>query len=74
MASEITSALIYGGVNVKHVQLAMGHVIPTVTLNTYLEYWPDAVVPTRSLVDDALLYRICTGWVPGRGQAGGTAE
>lgn len=48
------TVLIYGGANVKTVQLAMGHASPTITLNTYLGFWPDAVTPTRSLVDAAL--------------------
>lgn len=48
------TVLIYGGANVKTVQLAMGHSTPTVTLNTYLGYWPDLMDRTRTLVDDAL--------------------
>ncbi|EIE97358.1 tyrosine-type recombinase/integrase [Saccharomonospora glauca] len=56
------TVLIFGGANVKTVQLAMGHTTPTVTLNTYVGYWPDAVDQTRSLVDSALG---CTGDVPG---------
>ena len=55
------TVLIYGGANVKTVQLAMGHTTPTVTLNTYVGYWPDAVDQTRTLVDSALG---CTGVVP----------
>jgi integrase len=55
------TVLIFGGANVKSVQLAMGHTTPTVTLNTYVGYWPDAVDQTRSLVDSALG---CTGVVP----------
>ncbi|WP_233520085.1 tyrosine-type recombinase/integrase [Prauserella sp. PE36] len=55
------TVLIFGGANVKTVQLAMGHTTPTVTLNTYVGYWPDAVDQTRSLVDSALG---CTGVVP----------
>lgn len=47
--------------NVKTVQLAMGHTTPTVTLNTYVGYWPDAVDQTRTLVDTALG---CTRSVP----------
>ena len=46
--------LIYGGANVKTVQMALGHSTPTVTLNTYLGYWPDMLDRTRTLVDDAL--------------------
>lgn len=46
--------LIYGGANVKTVQTSMGHSTPTVTLNTYLGYWPDMLDRTRTLVDDAL--------------------
>lgn len=48
------TVLIFGGANVKTVQLAMGHTTPTVTLNTYVGYWPDAVDRTRNLVDSAL--------------------
>jgi integrase len=55
------TVLIYGGANVKTAQLAMGHTTPTVTLNTYVGYWPDAVDQTRTLVDTALG---CTGVVP----------
>lgn len=55
------TVLIFGGANVKSVQLAMGHTTPTITLNTYVGYWPDAVDQTRTLVDDALG---CTGVVP----------
>ena len=50
-----------GGANVKTVQFAMGHTTPTVTLNTYVGYWPDAVDQTRTPVDTALG---CTGAVP----------
>ncbi|MGH3567123.1 MAG: tyrosine-type recombinase/integrase [Pseudonocardia sp.] len=56
------TVLIFGGANVKTVQLAMGHTTPTVTLNTYVGYWPNAVDQTRTLVDSALG---CTGVVPG---------
>lgn len=55
------TVLIFGGSNVKTVQLAMGHTTPTVTLNTYVGYWPDAVDQTRTLVDAALG---CTRSVP----------
>jgi integrase len=55
------TVLIFGGANVKSVQLAMGHTTPTITLNTYVGYWPDAVDQTRSLVDSALG---CTRDVP----------
>ena len=48
------TVLIYGGANVKSVQLAMGHTTPTITLNTYVGYWPDAIDQTRTLVDSAL--------------------
>jgi hypothetical protein len=57
------TVLIFGGANVKSVQLAMGHTTPTITLNTYVGYWPDAVDQTRTLVDSALG---CTGVVPAR--------
>jgi integrase len=56
------TVLIFGGANVKTVQLAMGHTTPTVTLNTYVGYWPDAVDQTRTLVEAALG---CTRSVPG---------
>lgn len=55
------TVLIYGGTNVKTVQLAMGHTTPTITLNTYVGHWPDSVDQTRTLVDSALG---CTGGVP----------
>ncbi|WIY03832.1 site-specific integrase [Amycolatopsis mongoliensis] len=55
------TVLIFGGANVKTVQLAMGHTTPAVTLNTYVGYWPDAVDQTRTLVDSALG---CTDVVP----------
>lgn len=55
------TVLIFGGANVKTVQLAMGHTTPTITLNTYVGYWPGAIDQTRSLVDGALG---CTGPVP----------
>ncbi len=55
------TVLIYGGANVKTVQLATGHTTPTVTLNTYVGHWPDAVDQTRTLLDSALG---CTGVVP----------
>ena len=48
------TVLIYGGANVKTVQLASGHTTPTVTLNTCVGYWPDAVGQNRTLVDSAL--------------------
>lgn len=48
------TVLIYGGENVKSVQLALGHTTPTITLNTYVGYWPDALSSTRTLVDNAL--------------------
>lgn len=49
------TTLIYAGKNVKTVQMACGHSTPTVTLNTYLGYWPDNEEDsTRALMDDAL--------------------
>jgi integrase len=56
------TVLIFGGANVKTVQLAMGHTTPTITLNTYVGYWPDALDRTRSLVNNVLG---CTLPVPG---------
>jgi integrase len=55
------TVLIFGGANVKSVQLAMRHTTPTITLNIYVGYWPDAVDQTRTLVDSALG---CAGVVP----------
>lgn len=55
------TVLIFGGANVKTVQLAIGHTTPMITLNTYVGYWPDALERTRSLVDAALG---CTRFVP----------
>lgn len=46
--------LIFGGANVKTVQLALGHATPTMTLNVYAGLWPDQVDRTRALVDGAL--------------------
>lgn len=46
--------LIHGGASVKTVQLALGHATPTITLNTYVSEWPEAVDRTRNLVDAAL--------------------
>jgi integrase len=46
--------LIHGGASVKTVQLALGHATPTITLNTYVGLWPDAIDTTRALVDAAL--------------------
>jgi len=48
------TVLIFGGANVKSVQLALGHSTPTVTLNTYVGLWPEQIDRTRTLVDDAL--------------------
>lgn len=47
------TALIFGGANVKSVQTALGHSTPTITLNTYVGLWPDAMDTTRALVDAA---------------------
>lgn len=46
--------LIYGGAAVKTVQLAMGHSKPSITLDRYTSYWPDAVDTTRALMTEAL--------------------
>jgi integrase len=49
------TSLIFGGANVKVVQLALGHATPMITLNTYLGYWPeDQSDRTRHLIDEAL--------------------
>lgn len=48
------TVLIHGGASVKTVQLALGHTTPTITLNTYVGLWPDAIDTTRSLIDEAL--------------------
>jgi hypothetical protein len=61
---HFAAVLIFGGANGKTVQLAMGHPTPTVTLNTYVGFWPDAVDQTRTLVESA---PGCTQVVPGRG-------
>ncbi|WP_309115956.1 site-specific integrase [Saccharothrix sp.] len=48
------TALIYAGKNVKTVQMAMGHAKPTITLETYLGYWPDDERNgTRAVIDAA---------------------
>ena len=36
------------------MQLALGHSTPTITLNTYVHEWPEALDRTRALVDAAL--------------------
>ena len=48
------TVLIHGGASVKTVQLALGHTTPTITLNTYVGHWPDAIETTRALIDSAL--------------------
>lgn len=58
------TVLIFAKANVKNVQLAMGHATPSITLDTYLGYWPDDQRDrTRNLVD-AALGTSCTGSVP----------
>jgi integrase len=48
------TVLIYGGKNVKTVQLAMGHATPSITMDTYLGYWPNNEQDsTRDLLDTA---------------------
>jgi integrase len=49
------TVLIHGGASVKTVQLALGHTTPTITLNTYVGHWPDAIDTTRALIDAALI-------------------
>jgi integrase len=46
--------LIHGRASVKTVQLALRHATPTITLNTYVGRWPEAVEATRVLVDAGL--------------------
>lgn len=46
--------LIHNGASVKTVQTALGHATPTITLNTYVGHWPDAIDTTRGLVDSVL--------------------
>ena len=46
--------LIHAGASVKTVQLALGHSNLTITLNTYVHEWPEAVDRTRSLIDGVL--------------------
>jgi integrase len=54
------TSLIHAGSSVKTVQIALGHSSPTVTLNTYVGQWPEAVDRTRAIMDDALgLRRMC---------------
>jgi integrase len=63
------TTLIYAGKNVKTVQMAMGHAKPTITLETYLGYWPDDERDgTRVVLDAAfevLRDEIYTDSVPG---------
>jgi integrase len=51
------TSLIHAGSSVKTVQIALGHSSPTVTLNTYVGQWPEAVDRTRAIMDDALELR-----------------
>jgi integrase len=54
------TSLIHAGSSVKTVQIALGHSSPTVTLNTYVGQWPEAVDRTRAIMDDALgLRQMC---------------
>ncbi|GAA1028004.1 tyrosine-type recombinase/integrase [Virgisporangium ochraceum] len=46
--------LIHAGASVKTVQMALGHSNPTITLNTYVGEWPEALDRTRALVSKAL--------------------
>lgn len=56
--------LIHSGASVKTVQLAMGHATPTITLNTYVNLWPDSIGTARTIVDEALGHPVCTQNVP----------
>lgn len=59
------TTLIFNQASVKSVQLACGHATPTITLNTYLGYWPgDERLGTRKLLDATLAVPIRTGSVP----------
>lgn len=51
LRTYFATLLIFGGANVKTVQLALGHSTPTVTLNTHVGLWPGQVDRTRALVD-----------------------
>lgn len=55
------TVLIHGGASVKTVQLALGHTTPTITLNTYVGHWPDAIDTTRALIDSALVRSTSSG-------------
>lgn len=46
--------LIHNGASVKTVQMALGHSSPTITLNTYLDDWPEPADRTRVIVQNAL--------------------
>jgi integrase len=47
--------LIFGGTNVKTVQLALGHSKPSITLDTYTGLWPEeGKERTRHLIDACL--------------------
>lgn len=48
------TSLIHAGASVETVQLALGHSTPMVTLNTYVGERPEAVDPTRTIMDRAL--------------------
>jgi integrase len=61
------TSLIHAGSSVKTVQIALGHSSPTVTLNTYVGQWPEAVDRTRAIMDDALgLRQMCAEQETGR--------
>jgi len=61
------TSLIHAGASVKTVQLACGHSSPTVTLNTYVGEWPEAVDRTRAIMDGALsLRQMCAEEETGR--------
>jgi integrase len=48
------TTMIFGGANVKDVQLALGHSKPSITLDTYTGLWPSDEQRTRHLLDAAM--------------------
>lgn len=65
MRHFFATTLIFNGAKVKAVQLACGHSSSSITLDTYLGYWPgDDRLGTRKLLDQAFADPVRTGSVP----------
>lgn len=48
------SGLIAGGCDVATVQRALGHALPSITLNTYTHLWPTAEEKTRAAATEMM--------------------